>query len=303
MRTTLIVNPNAGRGRGAIVQPYVTKKLTEFEIPFNIVKTEVPEQAIDFAYQAAINGSKRVVAIGGDGTCNEVINGLLAAASEGHDTTFGLIPVGSGNDLAYSLGIPTDIEQACLVLKHGSEMAIDIGKVTVDGKSQFFVNAVGLGFDGEMCVILRQTRRLHGLLMYIWSALMVWFFGKWPTHMTVMLDDSTIQQPNVLVNIGNGSRVAGGFLLAPDAKLDDGMFDITVVGKTSRLGLLLLLPRMLKGTFQHHPVISMHRTSHVQVVAKDGMAAHIDGEVLCQHGREFEFEILPKALNVLQNKK
>lgn len=298
MRTQLVINPQANRGQALKVVPVIKKKLNELDIPFDVKQTEAPRQAVDLAQQAASDGYERIVAVGGDGTCNEVINGLLKAAEQGYRASLGVIPVGSGNDFAYSLGIPLDYIAACIHLRNGSEQKIDAGRVTVDGQTRFFANNVGLGLDAEVAIDTLNTIWLRGFAMYLWSAFRVIAFGKWPYTMTLSWDDIHLTRSITLITIANGPRAGGGFLLTPNAKMNDGWFDICYADALPKHRVVGLLPKTLNGTHITHPAITITRTKQLKISLETGVPAHIDGEILCQAGQEFEFEILPNTLRV-----
>ncbi len=298
MKTKVIINPQAGRGRGARALPQIHNILKNLNIAFDSVKTGEPRQAIALAQQAARDGYARIVAVGGDGTCNEVVNGLFAAAEQGHPAVMGIIPVGSGNDFAYALGIPPEVEDACRVLKHGSEKLVDLIRVTVDGQPRLCSNGTGIGFDGEVVADLQKGRYLHGFLMYLWSVLRVLMFGRWPYKMTLRFNNARINQEITLITVANGTRAGGGFLLTPNAKLDDGLMDICYANALSKAGVLNLLPRTFNGSHIHQKTITMATTPSIAITVEKGAPAHIDGEVLCTAGREFVFELLPRRLSV-----
>ncbi len=298
IKTKIILNPNAGQGHGAKVLPEIEHHLHTLNIPFDLVQTTAPHQADQLAAEAVVAGYKRVVAAGGDGTVNEVVNGLMTARTDEHSPILGVLPVGSGNDLAYALGIPTDIAAACARLRDGSPRQIDVGKVTVDGTQRFFDNNVGIGFDGEVVVDLAQGRTLSGFLMYLWSVFRVLFAGHWPLEMSISIDGNRFRQPVTLITVANGVRAGGGFLLTPEAKLDDGLLDICYADGLSKLGVLNLLPRTINGSHIRQKSVSLTTAAAVEISVPDGAPAHIDGEVLCERGREFKFEILANQLTV-----
>jgi YegS/Rv2252/BmrU family lipid kinase len=298
MRTQLIINPTSDKGHTLTLLPQITNVLRQLDIEFDTIQTEALGHAIELAQQAVINGYERVVAVGGDGTCNETANGLLQAAQQGHTAVFGLIPTGSGNDWAYALGIPLDLAQACVTLKNGSSRVVDVGRVTVDGQPRIFVNSVGLGFDAEVTVDTKRSKMLRGFAMYLWSVLRVLAFGQWPYPARFCFNDQSHQHPLTLLTVANGVRCGGGFYLTPDAELDDGLFDICYAPQLSKLSLLNLLPKTLNGSHIHHPAITIARSDKVEVFIEKGIPGHIDGEILCVKGRHFDFEILPNALQV-----
>ena len=295
MSTKVIANPHANRGRCAALLPRLTNTLTRLGIPFDLSLTEAPGQATELARQAALDGYRRVVAVGGDGTCHEVVNGLFAAGVE-ETPRLGVIPTGSGNDFAHALGVPSDVEGACAVLKEGAPCPVDLGRVTVDGHSRLFANNVGLGFDGEVVVDLQKARRLRGFLMYLWSVFRVIAYGRWPYQMTVEMGGTTFTQAVTLITVANGTRSGGGFLLTPSARVDDGRLDVCYADGLSKGGVLGLLPRTLNGSHVTHPAVTMATARRLRVTVPQGAPAHIDGEVLCEAGREFTFEVLPGRL-------
>jgi len=298
MQTTLIVNPQANKGRSRNLLPKIAAALNQLGVPFEVEETQRRGHATELAYRAAARGVERVVAVGGDGTCNEVVNGILAATETGQNAIFGLIPTGSGNDFAYALNIPNNIDQACAILKTGAERLSDAGKVSVDGQPRFFDNSVGLGFDGEVVVDIQGSKYLRGFLMYLWSVFRVLGFGRWPFKMTITQNNTQISQPITLITIANGPRAGGGFLLTPQAAPDDGLLDICYVPELSKWGVLNLLPKTIDGSHIHHPAVTLTTAPALKISVDGGAPAHIDGEILCAKGREFQFEILPKALRV-----
>ncbi len=298
MKTKIILNPNAGQGHGAKVLPDIEHHLQTLGISYDLVQTTAPHQADKLTTQAIAAGYDRIVAAGGDGTVNEVVNGLMTARAAGHTAVLGVLPVGSGNDLAYALGISTDIAAACARLKTGAAHQIDAGKVTVDGTPRFFGNNVGIGFDGEVVVDLSQGRRLSGFLMYLWAVFRVLFMGHWPLEMEITIDGNRFRQPVTLITVANGTRSGGGFLLTPTAKLDDGALDVCYAGGLSKMGVLNLLPRTINGSHIRQKSITLTTGRKVEITVPDGAPAHVDGEVLCERGRVFKIEVLANQLTV-----
>jgi YegS/Rv2252/BmrU family lipid kinase len=294
----LIVNPRSNKGRAAALLPGIIRHFRQLGLEFEVQKTEAPGQAKKIAQQAALHGYRRVIAVGGDGTCYEIVNGLLSAAQEEQTATLGIIPTGSGNDLAHSLGIPPDIAQACSILKNGSERAIDVGQVTVDNKPHVFVNCVGLGLDAEVALTTPKTKLMRGFPMYLGSVLWVIAFGGWPYQAKFSFNAGHYQQSITLITVANGQRSGGGFFLTPDAKLDDGLLDICYASKLSKFQALSLLPKTLKGTHIHHQAVTLSRSNKIEISVAAGIPGHIDGEILCVSGQHFSFEILPRVLRV-----
>jgi len=297
-----IVNPISGRGNGEKVYPVLENRLLELGLEFEMCRTEYPGHAIQLAEQACMDGFDGVVAVGGDGTANEVLNGLLRNQQSGQgQAALGIISVGRGNDFAFGIGIPPDLEAACQVLAKGHKKPIDIGFVQGGDYPQgrFFGNGVGIGFDAVVGFEALKLKRLHGFPSYIVAALKTIFLYFQAPTLQIEFDDLSITQPALMVSIMNGSRLGGGFMMAPDGKLDDGMFDLCIAGQVSRIGILGLIPRFMQGTQSGHPAIQIASASQVTVTAKRGsLPAHADGETLCLAGEQLKVKVFPKALEV-----
>lgn len=298
-KTLFVVNPEAGRGRGRKELPKLVETLRRLEIDAEIKLTSGPLEAGRFAEEALADGCGLVVAAGGDGTINEVANALARAKSEGGKPKLGVIPVGSGNDFAQALRLPRDVEKALEIIKRGRTRTIDVGRVEVDGTARYFVNAVGLGIDGEVALELAGNRLARGLLMYLLAAVKVTLTGRWPYRMRVTMGSENIEETITLITVANGIQSGGGFKFTPGALLDDGMFDVCYGGPLSKLSIFGLMGKVIKGEHGSHPAIRMAKTSEVSINVPLGVPAHIDGEILSASGRDFRFGIHPGLLDVI----
>jgi len=300
MRTRIVVNRSAGQGHAGRVLDEARLFLDRYGVVSDLVYTRAPGQGTELALQAALEGYERVVAMGGDGTTNEVANGLLQAAEQGHEAALGVIPAGSGNDFAYGVGIPRQLEQACERLATGRLRTVDVVRVTVDGQPRIFDNSAGLGYDADVLLEARKITRVRGFLLYLWAVLRVWANnGRWPYPMTVTVDGRPLPgQALTLVAVANGPRAGGGFFLTPEARVDDGWLDICAAAPVGRLEILWLLPKTLNGTHVHARPVTMLRGKRVVVEGARGLPGYMDGEVLCTAGHHLEFEILPGRLKV-----
>ncbi len=300
VRTKLIVNPVAGKGHAGNVLSQVQTYLAQYGVDYDLTSTQAPGQGVDLARQAAQAGYERVVAMGGDGTADEVANGLLLAAEDGYPAVIGAIPVGSGNDFSYAVGIPADLEEACRRLAEGRVRTVDVIRVTVDGQPRIFDNSVGIGYDADVSLETRKMKLLRGFPMYLWAVFRVLATNsKWPYPMRITVDGQPLpHQAVTLITVANGPRAGGGFYLTPDAQPDDGVLDVCVADQLGRLGILKLLPHTMKGTHVGKKPIMMLQGRHVLIEAERGVPGHVDGEILCTQGRRFEFEILPGRLKV-----
>ncbi len=299
----IIVNPTSGRGSGGRSVPLMEELLRGHGLEFDMVHTEEPWHAAELAREAAEDGYACVVAAGGDGTANEVLNGLMQAKAAGAGSAaMGVICVGRGNDFAYSMGIPTDLVAGCQTLADGWRRTIDVARV-VGGlypEGRFFGNGVGIGFDAVVGFEALKMKRLHGFVSYLAAALKtITLFPLGPV-VRIEYDDNSVTQRALMVSIMNGTRLGGGFMMAPEGKSDDGLFDLCIAGQVSRLGILALIPRFMAGTQASHRAIATARTARVRVTSVEGpLPAHADGETLCTEGEWLEIELLPSQIELI----
>jgi YegS/Rv2252/BmrU family lipid kinase len=302
-RYRIIVNPTAGRGAGGRAIPEIRRLLNELELDFDLERTERPWHAAELARQAAVDGYDVVVAVGGDGTANEVLNGLMAARAGGIDScALGALCAGRGNDFAYGVGIPQDLEAACRVLAQGARRRIDVGHV-VGGlypEGRYFGNGIGIGFDAVVGFVAKRMRRLSGFTSYIVAVFKTVFLYYKAPLTEITLDEGTIIQPSLMVSVMNGRRMGGGFMMAPTSEPDDGLFDLCIAHQVSRARIFALIPHFLRGTQASQRPIRMERARRVVVTAQQGvLPAHGDGETLSREGRKLMIELVPRALEVI----
>jgi len=294
----VILNPVAGRGYGARIEPELRQLLDTEGLDFDLVHTAGPWHAAELAERAVGDGFGTVVAAGGDGTTHEVVNGLMAASPEGVAGTLGVIPVGSGSDFAHNVGIPPDLPGACHRLAHGQTRAVDVGRVAVPGQPpRYFDNTVNVGFGGIVTREALKVKRLRGMALYLPVVLKTIFLAQNP-RVTVEYDGQELVLPAVLVCVANGPREGGGFFCTPDAQPDDGLLDLCIVREISRVAMLGLVPHFMKGTHVDREPVTMGRAQQVTISSPDDLVAHVDGEMLCTNAHRIEFEILPGRLRV-----
>ncbi|MBC7228756.1 MAG: diacylglycerol kinase family lipid kinase [Thermoflexales bacterium] len=294
----VIVNPVAGRGAGERVIPVVTRLLREHGLSFDLTRTERPWHAAELARQAVVSGYRTVVAVGGDGTSNEVLNGLMAAREAGEgEAAMGVLCVGTGNDFAYGMGIPLDLEAGCAALARGQTRRVDVGHAR---GFRYFGNGIGIGFDAAVNVVASRLRRLRGFLVYLIAVLRTLIFYYRAPFTRIELDDRTLELPALMISVMNGRRMGGGFLMTPFSRPDDGLFDLCIGGKMSQLEMLSFVPRFMKGTQVGDPRVTMARSRRVRVTVRDGtQVVHADGETLALDARELDLEVIPQGLSVV----
>jgi YegS/Rv2252/BmrU family lipid kinase len=295
----LILNPAAGRGYGARVEPKLRQWLEAEGIDFDLVRTKGPWHAAELARHAAEDGFETVVGAGGDGTANEIINGLMHASRNGATPRMGIIPAGSGSDFASGIGLPPDLRDACRRIACSGVKTIDLGQVRVDGQEpRYFGNVVGVGFDGAVLMETLKMEFLRGLPLYLLAVLKTIILNFEAPMMTIRYDGQRMKLAASLVSVANGPREGGGFIIAPNARPDDGLLDLCIAREVSRLTMLRLLPHFLRGTHTDLEPITMDQARAVTISSPDGLVAHVDGEVLCQDAAEIRCEILPSILEV-----
>lgn len=303
MRYKIIVNPTSGRGTGERSIPQIEALLGSSGLDFDLVRTEKPWNAVALAQQAVSDGYDVVVAAGGDGTANEVINGLMSAKVSGIGTAvMGVLPVGRGNDFAFSMGIPTDIEIGCQILVQNNQRSVDVGRVSggLFPEGRYFGNGLGIGFDAVVGFEAAKMKRLHGFASYVVAALKTIFLYFRAPMMRIEFDDHEITVPALMVSAMNGTRQGGGFMMAPNGSPDDGLFDVCIAHQVSRPQMFVLIQRFMAGTAESHDAIQIIRSSKVAITALEhALPAHGDGETICTDGTELTIEILPRQLEVI----
>ncbi len=303
MRYKIILNPTSGRGTGEQSIPQIESTLRSAGLDFDLVRTEKPWHAVALAQEAATQGYDVVVSAGGDGTVNEVLNGLMLAKKAGNSApAMGVLTVGRGNDFAYSMGIPTELEAGCQTLIENHRRTIDIGMVTggLYPEGRYFGNGVGIGFDAVVGFEALKLKRLHGFASYIVAALKTIFLYFRAPKVRVLIDGNEMVLPSLMVSIMNGIRLGGGFMVAPQGVPDDGTFDICIARQVSRPQMFVLIAKFMAGTQADHPAILTQQASRLTATAIDGvLPAHADGETLCVDGTELSVELLPQQITLI----
>lgn len=305
-RYKIIVNPTSGRGTAAEAVPDLDRFLREHNIDFDLVLTERPEHAVELAKQAALDGFDVVVVAGGDGTANEVINGLMLAKQAGAEgVAMGVIAIGRGNDVAFGVNVPPGLEDGCRVLMEDFRINMDVGLVTggLYPEGRYFGNGVGIGFDAVVGFEALKMTRLHGFLSYIVAAVKTVFLYYQAPLVRIEFDGQTIDKYTLMVSIMNGRRMGGGFMMAPESAIDDGLLDFCIAEQVSKARIFALIPRFMAGTQASQPSIQTGRTSSIVVTALEGsLPAHADGETLCTEGEQLSVEILPRQIEIICQK-
>lgn len=271
----VIVNPTAGGGRAARLIGWLRERLAA-RPDARLRITTRPGDAERWAGEA--NGQHdRLIAVGGDGTVQETINGLLA---QDVPATLGIVPVGSGNDLARSLGLPGPPDRAWRAAIGRGEAAVDAARATgAAGRARWFASAGGIGFDAQVAhAMVRRRAWQRGRVGYLVTTLaeLRRFTNR---EVRITLDDGeTLDRRALLVAVTNGAYYGGGMHIAPGARVDDGLMDLCIVGDISRLEALRQLPNLYRGRHTSHPAVEMRRTRSLRVEGDPATLVHLDGE-------------------------
>ncbi len=299
----IILNPVSGHGNGARKLPAIEAALARQGIAYDLTCTEQRGHAIELAAQAAQAGAEVIVSAGGDGTLNEVLNGVMRGRrSADAQPAIGVIGVGRGNDLAGSIGIPADLEQACILLKTAPRRRIDIGRVTggIFSDGRYFINCVGIGFDAVVTIEVAKLPRWGGFLSFMAGIFETIFLYNRAPQATIEFDGQVITQRSLMISMMNGVRLGGGFYMTPDSKPDDGLIDLCIAEQMSSLQIVRLIPHFMKGTHVSQKRIRMERAAKVQITALDGpLPAHADGEIFSTDGRSIQVEMLPRQIDII----
>lgn len=298
--TLVIVNPASAGGATEQRWPVVRDLLFQ-HMDFEVAFSQYAGHAVELGRQAREQGYRRLVCMGGDGTMNEVVNGVLSAPSQQPLPEFGVIPSGTGSDLVRSLGIPHDLQTACARLGSPRRATTDLGVVCYRGKEglerRYFVNAAGLGYDAE--VVSRRNgfnRHVRGTIPYLVSLGLTLLFYR-NKDVTVTVDGVQDARRVLLLVLAIGRFFGGGMRIAPHAVLDDGRFDVVTLGDVGRLELLYNVPGVYSGAHLRNPKVRVERATLVSVDSDQPVLIQADGELLGL--APAQFQIIPRALTIL----
>ncbi len=283
----LLCNPSAGGGRAAKLLPRAERALRELGVRFHTEVTRDLEHGRELARQAA-TGGEVTVTLSGDGLIGVVV-GVLR---EFPGAVLGILPGGRGNDTARMLAIPPQIDAACAVIAGGAERDLDIGDV--EGRS--FIGIASLGFDSDANRIANAAPSQLGRLVYVYGALRA--LAAWqPAAFELRLDGEPLSYTGYSAAACNTGCYGGGMLLAPDARVDDGLLDVVLIAQHAKRGFLRNLPRAFSGAHVHHPAVRVLRGRELRVDADRPFTVYADGDPIGD--TPVTIRIVPHALRVL----
>ncbi len=287
MSVCFILNPMAGRGKALALEKALKARAARKMPGALFLRTQSRGHAIRLAKEQS-RKNDTVVAVGGDGTIHEVVNGLM-----GGTAALGIVPVGTGNDLVQALNIPFDIDECLELIMANNPRPVDVGQVN----ERYFINGLGVGFDAWVVKKSFSVKKLRGNLVYLYAVLATL---KSYSHsiLNIRMNDTEKTESLFMLTVGNGPSLGGGFRLTPEARLDDGCFDICMIGKMSRPAVLKNLLRVYSGTHVKDPRVTMDRCRAIRIHSAQPFAAHADGEELGYDLTELNITMHSGALNV-----
>lgn len=303
-KVKLILNPMADMGRAWKTANVLRPIAQEFQGELSWSGTVYPTHAIELAKQAAEEGCDLVIVMGGDGTVHEVVNGLMQVP-EDRRPMLGVVPIGSGNDFAYAMGITQRSAHALAhALKAENITTVDIGKMTDEyGRTEYFDNTIGIGFDAVVTIRSHKLPIVKGFLMYLTAVIQTILLNHNPASVKIQTETEAWEDRMIMVTLCNGPREGGGFMLSPSSKNNDGTFEYVIVNKVSRPMMFRLIPEFMNGTHMRFKQVRMGHFKKFSLSSNLPLYIHADGEIFTSFGsnlRKVDFEILPQTLRVVR---
>ena len=293
----VIYNPAAGRGRVSRAALQAQLEAQAGARPFEIVSTSATQSARELAAIAIANGATTVAAAGGDGTLSEVLNAVYRS-----DAKLGVLPLGTGNDFARTLGIGANLKGAINTLFGGQSRTIDIGRATLNGESRLFLNIAGCGFDALVARRINAGRthpfwkHWKGVAAYL-AATALELQRLRAARLRLKLDGGLVDTRALLCAVANAKSYGGGMKVAPDADLSDGLFDICIIKEASRWEFARAFPSVFAGAHVHHERVEMFQARRVEIWCDKNWPVLVDGEVCGTP--PLTLEVVPNAVEIM----
>lgn len=303
-RVAIIYNPLAGKGKARKLQKKIQEKFSTLDLDVYFFLTQFPSHAESLAKEACNKDFDIIVAAGGDGTCNEIINGMMTSNAK-KIPAFGVIPIGRGNDFAYGAGIPKDIFEACELFIKQEPTFLDIGKITggyfPNGK--YFANGIGIGFDTIVGLNAAKHKKMHSAMSYMAGVLDSLIHFTPSPLISITYNGISYTYNSLQISILNGKRMGGLFHMAPDANSSDGLLNLCMaVRKMTRLDMIRLVMMYTKGTQGRDALIKTDLApSYIIEAPNKGLVCHADGETICTDGDYLKIECINNALQFYHN--
>lgn len=299
----VILNPHAGARKGARDRETIVGLLLEYKLSYKLAISEYPGHITALSQKYIEDGCRNILVAGGDGSLNEVVNGIFAQKTvDPSEITVGMLPVGTGNDWIRTFGIPDNYRQALSIFKQGKTVLQDVGSIRFKEngqvKERYFANMAGFGFDA---VVADKVNRLKdagwsGIKLYLWALL--YSYVKYNTRrMTIVVDGQSYEDLIFTCSIGIGKYNGGGMMQSPAAVPNNGEFNITMIRKISIWGILRNLAGLYSGKYVRDHRVSATVGKHVQITSQRNIPGEADGEKLGTS--DYKIEIIPHKLRVI----
>ena len=304
----VIINPNSGNGRGKEDWSKIKQLLNNHNISFSGIFTEKANHAFHICIDKIKSGTRNFIVVGGDGTMNEVVNGIFSQNEVPYnEIILGNIPVGTANDWCRTYNIPNDLSAAVEIIANNNIFHQDIGKATYFIKddtdkfkheSRYFLNVAGGGFDAFVANRTNEKKKTGKTspLIYLYTLLASLFNYK-STHITMMIDNFEYSDIVFSFSLGICKYNGGGMLQLPNAIPNDGLFDITIIKKMSKLEIIRNIRRLYNGSIIQHPKVDTFAAGKVFIKSEPDILLEVDGEICGT--TDFMFESINKALGVI----
>ena len=289
MKALFIINPVAGKGKSEqIIRSF--EPIIEGKMPYIIETTKAKGEAAEIVKHYTSQEDYLVFAVGGDGTVNEVVNGMA-----GTNSSLAILPTGSGNDFVRSIYGKYTIEELLIDLLEGKDEAIDLVKI---GK-RYFLNISSVGLDAEVVYNANQYKKIKFIkkdMAYVFS-LFKTIFGPKGTQAKVIMDGKEIcDEPILLLAVANGAFYGGGIPMVPTAKINDQLLEVCLVRETRLRKIIKVLPKVFKAEHINTPEVELYKAKEIEIEAKDGCKLNIDGEIVKAH--KIKMNIVPQGIKM-----
>ena len=298
MTARIILNPYSNRWNSQKRWHLAEAALKEAGVDFELVVSQAKGQIVDLADQAARDGCSPIIVAGGDGSIGDAVNGLARAAKSENEPLgpFGIVPLGSANDLAYSLSLPTDLNEAAQVIARGKTRPMDLGVLN----GRYFANNSAAALEPYVTTKHEKIHAIKGILRYLVASIQA-IMDKPEWRGRIQWDDGEYDGLLSLVSVGNGRRT-GGFFMTPHANPFDGKLTLGFGYRATRRGMFVALPRAFKedkGNYVEMDGMYEVQATRISIHLDKPSPAHTDGELLPQWIQDFEYRIQPKRLNMI----
>lgn len=294
MNLLFVVNPIAGKGRTIDAIPLIEQYCKDKKISYKITETKFPGDATEIVRKECLESYTAVVAVGGDGTVLETVNGLT-----GTDIPLGIIPLGSGNDFSRAINVPSgfdNIEKALRIITELPAKLVDLVRLN----RRIFLNIASIGFDAEIIRDLHRIKKfIKGSAAYPISVFLKFITYK-PKDITLVIDGKSMSGKIFLAAVCNGNCYGGGMKVNPNGSITDGYLDVILIKPVPRYKIPFLLLKFIKGEHLNFPYVSTYRCKEVQIQSKGGdtapLAVNVDGE--CDMTTPVAFKLMPLSIHV-----